>query len=193
MNGTISQITVRVSRKVGDENYGSFGVEAEATESLAEGANVQEEFDALDAFLTAAVGMSVTEKKGKIAKTQAAEKHEPAEGAVIRMAPDVKPAPEVERVPVDDDGNEFKDIKVDFIKVVFSEKGEKRARAFGKPFDKFGVVTYPEALEAVGFDLDAAEPGNYALPAPYTTARILLGGKNEKGFDIPKKVDHFVK
>ena len=76
---------------------------------------------------------------------------------------------------------------------MFTEEGQKRAKTFGKPWTKFGVVTYPESLEAVGFDLEAAEPGQYMLPAPYVKARVLLGGKNDKGFDIAKKVWAFTK
>lgn len=191
MTGVLTSLTVRVSRKLGDKDFGSYGGEWEATVNLPPDANLSDESEALFAFGKAFLGGELATMAVDIKKMQDLVASQQPE---LMPAPQpIKPAPEVERVPVDDDGNEFKDIKVDFIKVVFSEKGEKRARAFGKPFDKFGVVTYPEALEAVGFDLDAAEPGNYALPAPYTTARILLGGKNEKGFDIPKKVDHFVK
>jgi len=92
MTGTISQLSVRVSRKMGDGDYGSYGVEAEATENIAAGANVQEEFDALDAFLTAAVGMSMTEKKGTIEAAKPEKPVEATEG--LGPKPTTKEKPE---------------------------------------------------------------------------------------------------
>lgn len=181
MIGTPSRLEVHISRKLSDGDYGSFEVGASLAVDLPPDANLEEAFNEYDAWLTASVAGSVREKQANIAK----QKPQPEEP---------KPAPVAEiRTPVGDDGLEFKDIAVDYIKVVYSEEGEKRARTFGGLFKQYGVVTYPEALAAIGFDLEAAEAGVYALPAPYKKARVTIKGKNAKGFDIPGKVDHFIK
>lgn len=112
--------------------------------------------------------------------------------ANLLSEPERLPALDPTRVPMDDDGNEYKDIVVDHIKVIFSEEGEKRARTFGKPWMQYGAITYPETLAAVGFDLEAASGGVHQLPKPYAKARVLLGEKNAKGFDVPKKVVAFL-
>ena len=49
--GTVTSIRVAVSRKMGDGDYGSYGVDAAVEVALPVGANVADAFDAWDAWL----------------------------------------------------------------------------------------------------------------------------------------------
>lgn len=64
--GVPSAISVSVSRKKLDGDYGSFEVSASIEASLAPDANLEETFDELDTWLTAAVGTSVNEKARRL-------------------------------------------------------------------------------------------------------------------------------
>ena len=64
IKGIPTELWVRVSRKRSDDNYGSYGVEAELKINLAnvQDLNLDDTFDAVDAWLTAAVAKSMKAK-----------------------------------------------------------------------------------------------------------------------------------
>ena len=68
MIGTPASLTVRVSRKLGDKDFGSYGVEAEITVNLPADAPLNEAFDAADSWLTAAVARSIQDKTEEVQK-----------------------------------------------------------------------------------------------------------------------------
>lgn len=70
MIGTPASLTVRVSRKLGDKDFGSYGVEAEITVNLPADAKLNEAFDAADSWLTAAVARSMADKTEEIQKAR---------------------------------------------------------------------------------------------------------------------------
>ncbi len=70
MTGTISQLSVRVSRKIGDGDFGSFGGEWEATVNLPPDANLEEESQALFAFGKSFLGTELADIQASIKKSQ---------------------------------------------------------------------------------------------------------------------------
>jgi hypothetical protein len=186
MIGTPSDLTVRVSRKLTDGEYGSFEVSAELTTNLPQGANLEEAFDGLDSWLTASVAKSVQEKRARIEKQQA-ESHVAPGLDVAVAAPIAAPVIEV-RTPVSEENTEYVMIDVKYLECVVSKNGKKYVKVHGGQYSKFGVPAWPEPLEAVGLDVEAMQPGqNYMLPQGYSKAKIELeDGK-------PKRVWKFEK
>ena len=123
MIGTPTALSVRVSRKLNDGDYGSFEVAAELTLSLPADANLEEAFDASDAWLTAAVAGSVREKQANIAKQKPVTLRQQADidaanDVTGHVAQAVQPAPVAEiRTPVTDEGAEYRTIDVEFFEV----------------------------------------------------------------------------
>jgi len=68
--GTISQLSVRVSRKIGDGDFGSFGGEWEVTVNLPPDANLEEESQALFAFGKAFLGTELADIQASIKKVE---------------------------------------------------------------------------------------------------------------------------
>jgi len=90
MIGTPKTLKVLVSRKLGDNEYGSYGVEAELEVSLPPDANRDEAFDENDSWLTAKVGQSMAEKKASIQKMQAESKKAVAVSEEAETKPEKK-------------------------------------------------------------------------------------------------------
>lgn len=65
--GTPSKMSVGVSRKRSDGEYGSYEVSASIEANLAPDADLEKAFDELDTWLTAAVASSMNEKSQKLA------------------------------------------------------------------------------------------------------------------------------
>ena len=73
MTGVPSSLTVRVSRKLGDGDFGSFGGEWECTIGLGPQANIEEESQALFAFGKAFLGTELADIQAGIRKPPAEE------------------------------------------------------------------------------------------------------------------------
>ena len=194
MIGTPTALSVRVSRKLSDQDFGSFEVSAELAVNLAPDADLSATFDEVDTWLTAAVAGSVREKQANIAKQQAAKA--PPPGTVLAQSVDftggvvqvVQPAPVAEiRTPVTDAGDEYRVIEVDYFEVSVDANNVRVCKVHGGPYKKFGVRCWPEPLEAVGIKLETLEAGKFSLPPEYKQAKVLMAdGK-------PKKVWAFIK
>ena len=178
--GTVTSIRVAVSRKMGDGDYGSYGVDAAVEVAVPVGANPQDVVDAWDAWLTVFVGTSMKEKGELVAK----HKPEVAESS----KPEVQPAPVAEvRTPVTDSGDEYRIIDVDYFEVSVDSNNIRVCKVHGGPYKKFGVRCWPEPLEAVGIKLETLEAGKFSIPEGYKQAKVLMvEGK-------PKKVWSFIK
>ena len=190
MIGTPTALSVRVSRKLNDGDYGSFEVAAELSLGLPADANLEEAFDAADAWLTAAVAGSVREKQASIAKQQAdwQTRHVATETPVVAaMGGTVQPAPVAEiRTPVEGDA-EYRVIDVDYFEVSVDANNVRVCKVHGGPYKKYGVRCWPEPLDAIGIKLETLEAGKFSLPDGYVKARILMAE------DKPKKVWRFEK
>ena len=191
--GTVTSIRVAVSRKMGDGDYGSYGVDAAVEVALPVGANVADAFDAWDAWLTASVGASMKEKGELIAKNKPAPKDiaqqltESAEAA-NKIVSAIQAAPVAEiRTPVTDSGDEYRMIEVDYFEVSVDANNIRVCKVHGGPYKKFGVRCWPEPLEGIGIKLETLEAGKFSLPDGYKQAKVLMvEGK-------PKKVWAFTK
>jgi hypothetical protein len=189
MIGTPSALSVRVSRKLSDENYGSFEVSAELEVNLPADADLEMAFDSADSWLTAAVAVSVREKQANIAKRA----HEAAAAVAAAAVPAgnvgiTPPAvanttilPEPTRVPVDDNGTEFEVIEVKNFTVEMTKTGKRIGKVHGGKWTKFGVIAWPEAFAELNIDLDALTLDTaYTLPEGYKHARIEMDGEKPK-------------
>ena len=160
--GVPSAISVSVSRKKSDGDYGSFEVSASIEASLAPDANLEETFDELDTWLTAAVGTSVNEKAKKI-------------GIKQQDLPETPPEP-------------ASDIETDVFDVVsitveYTPGGEKRAKVKGGRWAKYGVTCWPEVLEKIDFDLDSADAADYPQNGLKAVA-LMVDNKPKKVIDF---------
>ena len=110
VKGIPEELWVRVSRKRSDGDYGSFGVEAELKVNLAnvQDLNLDDTFDAVDAWLTAAVAGSMKAKTAPEAlplKTELSEAPPPervaalAAGVPPSLASEPPPPPPTESIP----------------------------------------------------------------------------------------------
>lgn len=77
MTGVPTILTVRVSRKLGDGDYGSFGGEWECTVNLPPNANLEEESQALFAFGKAFLGTELADIQADLRKGVAQDAQQP--------------------------------------------------------------------------------------------------------------------
>ena len=185
MIGTPTALSVRVSRKTSDGEYGSFEGSAEVTVNLPPEVDLEQAFDASDAWLTAAVGASMAEKRGMIAKSK--ETHEQVVAAPSAEVVQAVAAAPAAQAPVASDAT-YEVIEVKNFAVEMTKSGKRIGKAFGGKWTKFGVTFWPETAAEVGVELDACDlDRKYNLPAVYTHARV------EMDVDKPKKVVSFEK
>ena len=98
--GVPEELWVRVSKKLSNDNYGSDGVEAELKVNLAnvKDLNLDDTFDAVDAWLTAAVARSMEAKTAPESQVNAqqaatvAQTPPPAASNIAATPPSVAPA-----------------------------------------------------------------------------------------------------
>ena len=134
MTGTPSSLTVRVTRKVSDSDFGSFGGEWECTVELGPKANLEEESQALFAFGRAFLGAELVDIQASL-KPVAQDAQPPA---VVQQDEGLGPKPsETEKPKADKEGDEltFKCLKFTLAK---------------QPDKKFRLELYPEIKDAPG-------------------------------------------
>jgi hypothetical protein len=170
--GIPTSLTVRISRRLTDGNYGSFEVSAELTSSLPPEVNLDEAFDSHDAWLTAVVAKSVSEKQVDI----------------VAQAPSVaqhaQQPQEVERVPVVGDA-EVATFEVSSYVIEYSPTGQKSLKvkeAKGGKYSVYGVKVWPEIAEknAQLSAWESKDAGEYAIAGKLVAVVMLEGGKAKK-------------
>ncbi|MFA5808725.1 MAG: hypothetical protein WC935_00125 [Thermoleophilia bacterium] len=134
MIGTPKTLKVHVSRKLGDNEFGSYGVDAELEVSLPPDANRDEAFDENDAWLTAAVGRSMAEKKASIQKMQA-EAAEAKKGQTVEAE-----EAETKQDKPKADAKEGEELTFKCVKFTLAKLPDK----------KFKLELYPEIKDAPG-------------------------------------------
>ncbi len=168
LGGVFKEITVNVERKKTDGNYGSYGVSMGATINVPANENPEELARALDAYLTAEVSFSMQTKKD----------------AMVVEEPVAKSAPVAQevRTPIGDDGEEYDIFDVTSIVVEYSPGGEKRAKAKGGKWAKFGVMVWHEVLALPPLEWDLTELDAVEVPAPVglKAKALMVGGKPKK-------------
>ena len=172
----LKEITVSISRKLSDDNYGSFGVQAGITLEAAEGEDKDELYAASASWLSAKVagthkahGAMPSPTSAPVAKT-AQQPTLPA-GAVVKTGP----------APVASDDEDI--FNVDTIMVEFMPDGvTKSAKAKGGRWSKYGVRVWPEvlALPPLEWDLDSLDAAEYPVPKGLQAVVMMHEGKPRK-------------
>ena len=173
IGGLFKEVTVLVSRKRTDGNYGSYDVSYGATINVPPDGDVDQLAMALDAYLTASVAESMKQKQEDMPQAE--------EVPVLHNAP-AKSAPREVRTPIDDSGAEYDIFDVASIAVEYSPGGEKRAKVKGGKWAKFGVMCWPEvlSLEPLEWNLDELDAVEYSVPAGLKAKALMVDGKPKK-------------
>jgi hypothetical protein len=166
--GVPTSLSVRVSRRLTDGTYGSFEVSAELGVELPADVDLTQAFDAADAWLTASVAKSVSEKQVDIGVAQHAQ-----------QAPPVQQ--EIERVPVVGD-SETEVVEITGYVIEYAPSGQKTLKVKGGKYPKHGVKVWPEMAEknAQLSDWESKDPGEYTIVGKLTAVVLLDGGKAKK-------------
>ena len=151
VKGTPKSATLTVTRKMGDNNYGSFGVEATLQVDVAPDANLDEVFDSMDAYLTAKVGRSLKDKEAKV------------KISTVEQVPTHAPAPQ---------NSEIWDNPQ--LQLQFTNTGQRYLNVKGGKWMKYGCPAWPENvnLDVAWQDWDATQV--YNLPDGFSQAVVQL-------------------
>ena len=185
----LKEITVSISRKLSDDNYGSFGVQAAITLEVDEGEDKDELYVASASWLSSKVA-GTHKAHGTLPSDHTAKPNVATQlptpvpaGGVAKPAPVAQVAqqavPQVlSNVSQDDDL-----FNVDTIMVEFMPDGvTKSAKAKGGRWSKYGVKVWPEvlALPPLEWDLDATDAAEYPAPAGLQAVVMMHEGKPRK-------------
>ena len=178
--GTPTELTVSISRKIWTEGTkGSLEVVAGLTVNLPPEVNLEQAFDAADAWLTASVAKSIAEKQVDIAVSQPAPvaQHKPSNDGEGRYGNEV----EVQRVPVVGD-SETEVFEVIGYVIEYAPTGQKSLKVKGGKYSKFGVKVWPEIAQqnAQLSDWETKDPGEYTIVGHLSAIVLLDGGKAKK-------------
>ena len=171
----IKELTVTLSKKVSNDNYGSKGVSAGLTVTLEDGDDKDVEYAALSSWCAEKIGGTLK-----------------AHGA-ISSAPNAPIAPVAKTAPVAQPAQQGGDTKTFVVETLSVEvKGGKRyVKAKGGIFTLYGVNVWPEVLampplEWKAEDLDGADyPAPTGLTAIYIEKAIEKAGEQKM---VPDKV-----
>ena len=167
----LKEITVSISRKLSDDNYGSFGVQAGITLEVAEGEDKDELYAASASWLSAKVA-GTHKAHGTLASQPVVPVRTPIpQGAVVKTGP----------APVASDDEDI--FNVDTIMVEFMPDGvTKSAKAKGGRWSKYGVKVWPEvlALPPLEWDLDSLDAAEYPVPKGLQAVVMMHEGKPRK-------------
>ena len=185
----LKEITVSISRKLSDDNYGSFGVQAGITLEVAEGEDKDELYAASASWLSAKVAgthkshgtaPSKTAPPGQWGSVDADGNKvvpfpEPTKATPTPLPAGAKPAP----VATGDEDV----FNVDTIMVEFMPDGvTKSAKAKGGRWSKYGVKVWPEVLllPPLEWDLDSLDAAEYPVPKGLQAIVMMHEGKPRK-------------
>jgi hypothetical protein len=136
--------------------------------SLPPDVNLDQAFDAADAWLTASVAKSIAEKQVDIATSTPVTQHAPKQQ-------------EVERVPVDGD-SEIETFEVSGYVIEYAPTGQKSLKVKGGIYTKFGVKVWPEVAQKAAqlSDWEGKDAGEYAVVGKLAAVVLMDGGKPKK-------------
>jgi hypothetical protein len=174
ISGRITEVSVHISRKVTDGNYGSYEVQFGETRSVAPDVDSAVVYREMYAGVSGKIDAAVEKFQGELCNTE-------EKPTTIKNAPPPKekklPAPEVEtRTAIDDAGNELEKVPVDSIEILFAKSGNKYGRIKGGKWVKSGIAVFGRTLaEApLEWDIDTLDVGEYDVPEGLT-ALIKMG------------------
>ena len=212
LGGIISKIGVRVSRKRGDGNFGSYGEEYWVEMDLPPDADFKKEVRELEGmlFTELKLGMQALESAvlGQETELRNTEKPTTIKDAPPEVDDFVPPSPddfveEQVNIPIDDKGQEKIIFPVETIEIYAMKSGDKAAKirgkvanagsniAYGGNYTKFGVQAWEEALALPPLEWAIAEMDIATYPAPPGLTAVCLTKENEKGELIPTKVEEW--
>ena len=175
----MAKVSVFLSRKVSDGEYGSFEGTIGIEDDVPQGSDRDSFAAGLRAWCKAFLDETLASQRKEYLQPPGILAVAKQLGATV-----TEEAPEPTRVPVDDDGNEYDIFVVDKLRIESTSTGTKIGKAFGGKWRKFGVMVWPEIMEAlIGSIADLDVGQEFGPPKPGTKAKALL---NEKG--SPSKV-----
>ncbi len=204
--GTPTSLSMRVSRKLSDSNYGSFEVSAELEVSLAKDVNLEDSFQSLRAWLEANVGKTIKAQKAAYDQLQPAEgllPHErihqyddqmeygigdhratPPPGAL--KADGQAPVTAPQATSTQSSGQMVTEVwQNPSLAVKRDSRDQKYLIVKGGKWQKFGAPAWPEVIPFTYFtDWPVGE--TYNLPDGLTEAVVQMNDKGQ-----PKKVIEF--
>jgi len=182
----LKEITVSISRKLSDDNYGSFGVQAAITLEVGEGEDKDELYLASASWLSEKVA-GTHKAHGTLASqpelvTQDA--HEKMPIPPVAKKPPVaqsaqQPTPvKVGAAPSDEDVFDVESIVIK----VMPDGVTKTAKAKGGKWTKYGVKVWDEvlALPPLEWDLPQLDVGEYGVPKGLQAIVMMQEGKPRK-------------
>ncbi len=175
----IKELTVMLSKKVSDENYGSKGVTVGLTVDLEEGDDKDMEYAALSSWCAAKIGGTL--------KAHGALESQP----VLRDAPVAKKPPVAQDVQQPQQSGLLDSTAKTFAVETLSVevKGGKRyVKAKGGNFKMYGVNVWPEVLEMPPLEWIADELDGADYPAPTGLTAIYIEKTLDGGKVVPDKI-----
>jgi len=171
----IKELTVMLSKKVSDENYGSKGVTVGLTVDLEEGDDKDMEYAALSSWCAAKIGGTL--------KAHGAISSQP----VLRDAPVAKTAPVAQDAQQQQSDSTAKTFVVETLSVEV-KSGKRYVKAKGGNFKMYGVNVWPELLEMPPLQWIADELDGADYPAPTGLTAIYVEKTLDGGKVVPDKV-----
>lgn len=168
----ITEITVNYSRKMWRDKFGTVGGDFGATATVEEGEDPADAHNALYEYVKQVAVRNLRESFDKMVEKPAQTPQE---------------APRTPQPTSGSNGAEYDEFPVETLSVEFTPSGDRRMKAKGGRWKKFGVTVWPEvaALEPLEWDLDTLDAADYPAP-PGLTAKALM----EDG--SPKKVVEWI-
>lgn len=190
--GKLKEITVSISRKLSDDNYGSFGVQAAITLEVEEGENKDELYLASASWLSEKV--AGTHKAHGTLSSQSMLDDPPAPVPPVKtIAATPVPAGAVAKTAQPTDGVVAGELTFVVETLSVEAKGGKRyVKAKGGNFNVYGVNVWPEvlALPPIEWVADELDGADYPAPAGLTAIYVekeIVGKQGEPKF-VPDKV-----
>ena len=174
----LKEITVSISRKLSDDNYGSFGVQAAITLEVAEGEDKDELYLASASWLSEKV--AGTHKAHGTLASQPELATVPA-GAVVKPVAQPATPVKVGAAPTPASDEDIFDVESIVIEVM-PDGVTKTAKAKGGKWTKYGVKVWDEvlALPPLEWDLKALDVAEYGPPKGLQAIVMMVDGKPRK-------------
>ena len=191
----MAKVSVFLSRKVSDGEYGSFESTIGIEDDVPQGTDQGSFAAGLRAWCKAFLDETLAVQRREYLHMPDMVGFEPAPRPNAPTSVAVRPpaairatvtedALEPSRVPIDDAGNEYDIFVVDKLRIESTSTGTKVGKALGGKWRRHGVMVWPEVMEAlIGSIADLDVGQEFGPPKPGTKAKALL---NEKG--SPSKV-----
>ena len=177
----IKELTVMLSKKVSDENYGSKGVTVGLTVDLEDGDDKDMEYAALSSWCAAKIGGTL---KAHGALESQVLRDAPKKATVAKAAPVAQSAQQPAKTgPAPTPASNEDVFDVDSISIGFMPDGvTKTAKAKGGKWTKYGVKVWDEvlALPPLEWDLQELDVAEYGPPKGLKAMVLMMDNKPKK-------------